>query len=434
MASASVHPIRLVVTDEQHRSRLTVFFRLFLAIPHFLWAGLLGTAVFVIVFISWWAALFTGRTPEGLRGFLAGYLRYVTHVEGYLFLAANPFPPFYLGSAARYPVDLEIDPQQPQHRLVTLFRLFLALPALLISTALTGGPGSFSSGYYRAGLGVAGLAAFLMWFVSLVRGRAPRGLRDLAAWGIGYSAQLGGYLMLLTDRYPTSDPLVHLVTVPAGPAPGEQPAQGIVTDDLRRSRLTVFFRLLLWIPHLVWYLLWSALAFVTAIAGWFAALALGRMPRPVARFLSAYVRYTVHMSAFVYLAGNPFPGFAGRPGSYPIDLELDPFGRQRRSTIVFRLFLSLPALLMANSAAGVASLAALLGWFVSLARGRMPEGLRNVGAWAVAYSGQTWAYLLVLTDRYPYSSPTAVRWGEPRRRAAQDDDAATLNPPPGAFV
>lgn len=31
-----------------------------------------------------------------------------------------------------------------------------------------------------------------------------------------------------------------------------------VTDDLRRSRLTVFFRLLLAIPHFIWWTLWAA--------------------------------------------------------------------------------------------------------------------------------------------------------------------------------
>ena len=30
-----------------------------------------------------------------------------------------------------------------------------------------------------------------------------------------------------------------------------------VTDDLRRSRLTVFFRLLLGIPHFIWWTLWT---------------------------------------------------------------------------------------------------------------------------------------------------------------------------------
>ena len=45
------------------------------------------------------------------------------------------------------------------------------------------------------------------------------------------------------------------------------------------------------------------------------------------------------------------------------------------------------------------------GWFVSLALGRMPKGLRNLGAWALRYSAEVDSYLYLLTDRYPYSGP-----------------------------
>ena len=407
MDGAAAHPIRLVVTDDLHRSRLTVAFRLLLAIPHYIWVALFGVGAFCVAFANWWATLFTGRSPKGLHNFLAGFVRYVTHVEAYLFLAANPFPAFYVGDTTKtYPVDVEIDPPERQRRAVTFFRLLLVLPAALISGALSGGFGGYS-GYYRTGGGIAGTAALLMWFAILARGRAPRGLRNLALWGIGYTAQLAGFFFLLTERYPTSDQLGH---VPAEEDEPSMPARGVIADDLRRSRLTVFFRLLLWIPHLVWFLLWSVAAHLVAVLNWFGALMLGRPPQAFVRFLSAYVRYTVHQAAFVALVGNPFPGFVGKAGSYPIDVELAPPGRQRRVTIAFRLFLALPALIVQSAGGGLLLVAAFLGWFASLVRGRMPEGLRNGGAWALAYSAQATAYLFVLSDRYPYSSPTAVSW------------------------
>lgn len=401
-----------------------MFFRLLLAIPHLIWMGLFGVAVSFVVFINWWATLFAGQSPKGIHNFIAGYVRYVTQVEGYLFLAANPYPPFFVGDSTKsYPLDLEIGPPARQNRAVTFFRLPLAIPAMLLAGTL-GGFGSYT-GYYRFSGAVAGTAAFLIWFAALVRRRAPRGLRDLCAWGAGYTAQLFGYLFLLTDRYPTTDPLAHLrparAPLPAPELPAEparlekelfppMPARGIVSDDLRRSRLTVFFRLLLWAPHLVWWLLWSVLAFPAAILSWLCALVLGRAPRPFARFLSAYIRYTTHQSAFVQLVGGPFPGFVGKPGSYPIDLEIQPFEQQRRLTILFRLLLAVPALLVSGAAGGLAMIVAFLGWFAALVRGRMPLGLRNAGAWAVAYNGQLLAYAFALSDHYPYSSPLALSW------------------------
>ncbi len=43
------------------------------------------------------------------------------------------------------------------------------------------------------------------------------------------------------------------------------PVRISVEDDLSRSRLTVFFRLLLALPHLVWLLLWSVAALFAAV-------------------------------------------------------------------------------------------------------------------------------------------------------------------------
>ena len=67
----ATHPIGLVVTDDLERSRLTVFFRLLLVIPHLIWLEIWGIAACVVVVISWFAALFTGRVPEGLHSFNA---------------------------------------------------------------------------------------------------------------------------------------------------------------------------------------------------------------------------------------------------------------------------------------------------------------------------------------------------------------------------
>ena len=90
----SPHPIQIVVTDDLERSRLTVFFRLLLAIPHFIWLALWGIAVWFAVVAAWFVGIFTGRIPDGLHGFIATYLRYVTHVNAYFSIAADPFPAF----------------------------------------------------------------------------------------------------------------------------------------------------------------------------------------------------------------------------------------------------------------------------------------------------------------------------------------------------
>jgi hypothetical protein len=407
-ADARAHPIRLVVTDDLHRSRLTVFFRLLLAIPHLFWFGLFTIGAVFVAFANWWATLVTARSPKGIHDFLAGYIRYAMQLFAYLFLAANPYPPFFLGTdQAPYPVDVQIDPPERQNRWVTGFRLVLAVPAILVSGVLSGG-GSVSSGGRGVSVGgVAGLAAIFSWFSALVRGRSPRGLRDFSAWALAYTAQLYSYLFLLTDRYPNSDPLVFLSGA-VEPPEAEGRSRTVNDDDLRRSRLSVFFRLPFAFPHIVWLLLWTAVAALAAIANWAVTLVRGRPAHPLARFLSAYIRYSAHVNAFLWVIGNPFPGFVGAAGSYPVDVRIEPAGRQNRWITGFKLILGIPALLLGSVLGGMTFVAGILIWFAALVLGHAPSGLQSAGVYAIGYGAQVNCYMFVLTDRYPHSSPLAV--------------------------
>jgi hypothetical protein len=135
------------------------------------------------------------------------------------------------------------------------------------------------------------------------------------------------------------------------------------------------------------------------------ALVLGRVPRFLHRFLAAFVRATTHVWAFLYVVGRPFPGFVGREGSYPIDLTIAPPARQRRLGVLARLVLVLPAFVLSFAYGGVLLVVGVMGWVAALATGRMPPGLRDLGAAALRYQAQVFAYLFLLTSRYPDSSP-----------------------------
>lgn len=400
-------PIQLVLTDQLSRERLTVFFRWLLAIPHFIWIGLWGIAAFLVAIINWLSTLVRGCSPQALHNFLATYVKYVTHVYSYFYLAADPYPRF--DGRAGYPVDVTIDPPAPQGRWGVAFRGVLFLPALLFAATLVGAP-SGSSRFARGdegfsfGLGLLHTAAFLGWFAAMALGRSPRGLRDATAYALSYGAQFWAYAFLLTDRYPNSDPQVAFAGLPVR----DDPIRAELDDDRRRSRLTVFFRLLLAIPHLVWLTLWGVLALLVLLVNWFATLFTARSPAPLHAFLSAYLRYQLHVYGFLYLIANPFPGFVGQPGSYPFEILIAEPLRQNRWKVGFRLILALPALLLASAYGGVAAVAALLGWFAALVTARMPHGLRNAGALALRFHAQTLGYLLLLSDSYPYSGPTAV--------------------------
>jgi hypothetical protein len=163
------------------------------------------------VVAQWFFALVAGRPAAPLHRFVAAYLRYQTHVAAFLFMVANPFPGF-IGRPG-YPVDVIVPPPDRQRRLVTLFRIFLALPALLLN-------GGLNVVLYMVGVGG--------WFAALAIGRTPEGLRNAGAHALRYNAQVNAYLLLLTGSYPFSGPPtlepVETSWVDPLPAPVDAPA------------------------------------------------------------------------------------------------------------------------------------------------------------------------------------------------------------------
>ena len=208
----------------------------------------------------------------------------------------------------------------------------------------------------------------------------------------------------------------------------QRPIRVVVRDDdLTRPRLTVIFRLLLAIPHLVWLTLWGIAAWTVGFAAWLAVLIEAQVPAILHDFLAAYVRYALHVNAYVFLGAQEYPGFRGRPG-YAVDVEIDPPARQSRWSGGFRLLLALPALILAVFVAGGLGVRSGLR-FRAGALG-VPQGLPHSSAgspaspWvacpaACAISSPTESATAprsartpsCVTDRYPDSNPELV---EPR--------------------
>ena len=88
------YPITFNAEYPAKLSRLSTFFRFLLVIPQSFVLYFISIAAGVVLFISWWAILFTGRYPKGLFDFIAGYMRWSTRVNGYSYLLTDEYPPF----------------------------------------------------------------------------------------------------------------------------------------------------------------------------------------------------------------------------------------------------------------------------------------------------------------------------------------------------
>ena len=184
------------------RSRLKTFFRGILVIPWQIVLFLYSIAAGIAVIIAWFAIVFTGRYPEGLYKFNAGFLRLSTRVNGFYFLLNDVWPPFGREEAPDYPIRVGIpEPLDMYSRLKTGFRLIVGIPVMILAWI------------WSLILNVVG---FIAWFVILFTAKLPQGLFEPMRNASAYLARAGGYFLLLTEDWP---PFSY---EESGPAPAGQ--------------------------------------------------------------------------------------------------------------------------------------------------------------------------------------------------------------------
>lgn len=214
------------------------------------------------------------------------------------------------GKRVDHPVGIDLVPQiDERNRLTVAFRFFLALPHFL----LVGGPAavggwigwttrdgwswSSSGGVLGA---AAGIVTLIAWFALVIARSHPDGLWRFSAYYLRWRVRAIAYMTLLRDEYP-----------PFGD--DEYPATLVLTQpDAARSRLTVFFRLVLALPHLIVLGLISLLwAFTTAIA-WIIILLTGRYPETLYGFAIGAFAWGARVEAYLLLLRDEYPPFTLR--------------------------------------------------------------------------------------------------------------------------
>lgn len=207
--------VTLSLEGPRPQRRLTVAFRVILAIPHFLFFAVLAIAATIVVFFAWFGALFLGRMPEGFGDFIEEVVQYQARLSAYMYLLTDEYPRFSL-SADDYPVELEIRQPDRLNRWAVLFRFLLVIPAWFISTIVSGG---------------ATVVLFFLWIITLVSGRMPDSAFQALAVTMRYQQRAYAYTWMLTSQYPgglfgdQAEPAADALAVDALPPVG-QPLAG----------------------------------------------------------------------------------------------------------------------------------------------------------------------------------------------------------------
>ncbi|HVZ22492.1 MAG TPA: DUF4389 domain-containing protein [Vicinamibacterales bacterium] len=206
-----------------------------------------------------------------------------------------------------YPVDITVERALTnRNRLTTAFRFVLAIPHMILVGGATFG---FTLWGREGGLpsiggegGLLGAAVYFLavvsWFTLVLAGTHILGIRQLTTFFMRWRVRALAYLMLLEDAYP-----------PFGDAP--YPASISIADPPEpRDRVSVAFRVILAIPHLI------VLCFVllgwclTTIVAWFAILFTGAYPAGLYDFGVGTLRWLLRVQAYLLLLVDAYPPFS----------------------------------------------------------------------------------------------------------------------------
>jgi Domain of unknown function (DUF4389) len=179
-------------------------------------------------------------------------------------------------------------------------------------------------------------------------------------------------------------------------------------EPLRRRRLAVLLRAVLYVPQALVLTAWTVVAAVFVAIAWLALLVEGRLPAWLHRYIAAYVRYTGQVTAWFYLLSGRYPD-PMHTQTHPFAIDVPERPRQPRLVTLLRAVLAIPALLLATALRVVLTLAAIPAWFAGVALGRTTAGLQELGTFCLRYELEAVAYTLLLTPRYPRLVPAESR-------------------------
>jgi hypothetical protein len=206
--------------------------------------------------------------------------------------------------AAGYPVQFSVAyPDRDLNRATTFFRIFAAIPIVIV-LALVDGGNTYTShaGHYSStfGAGAGGTLLLAPLLMILFRQKYPRWWFDWNQQLMRFSARVGVYLALMDDTYPSTDE--------------EQSVRLDFPYPDAREGLTRWLPLVKWllaIPHYIVLAFLSIAAIICVVIAWFAILFTGRYPRGLFDFVEGVFRWWTRVTAYAFvLVTDEYPPFS----------------------------------------------------------------------------------------------------------------------------
>ena len=184
-------PLHLELDAPEQIARWRPLVHWLLVIPQFLVLYGLAIVEGVVVILSFFAILFTGKMPDSFFGFIVMVHRYQWRVLSYTLFMREGYPPFEFLTVGpdpgADPAHLSVEPAPRLSRGLIFVKWLLAFPHYIVLLFL--------------GIG-ASIAAVIGFFAVLITGRWPQGLRNYIVGVARWSNRVNIYVSLVTDAYP----------------------------------------------------------------------------------------------------------------------------------------------------------------------------------------------------------------------------------------
>jgi len=184
---------------------------------------------------------------------------------------------------------------------------------------------------------------------------------------------------------------------------GPVPVQMAVAPAAEQRRVTVFFRVIMLVPHDVVLYFLGLVAGIIAFIGWWGALFTGRLPEFAQTYLAGYIQWSTRVQAYLLLLTDVYPPFSfdDDPG-YPVRIAMPASDRLNRLAVFFRYILVFPAALLgAFASIGAFTIVVFVAWLITLFTGKLPTGLHLAYAAILRYQTRINCYFYLLTPTYP---------------------------------
>ena len=205
-----------------------------------------------------------------------------------------------------YPVQFSVDyPDRALNRLTTFFRIFVAIPILIVLGTIAGATWQSSSNG-KTIIVVAGVGGVLFWgplLMILFRQKYPRWWFDWNLELLRFANRVAVYLSLMDDQYPstTDHQSVHL----------DYPYPDAANDLNRWLPLVKWF---LAIPHYIVLVFLQIAVAVVLIIVWFAILFTEHYPSGLFDFVEGVLRWRNRVAAYAFLlVTDEYPPFRLSP-------------------------------------------------------------------------------------------------------------------------